>query len=60
MISNEVLEMLKAKGGQLARLAKNYEAARSTAHKQVIENAIRQNMPPAAWLAQYKSEAKAK
>lgn len=55
MLDQQTLEICKACGGQLAAMARNYVAAKSAAHKQAIENAIRQNMPPAAWIAQYQS-----
>lgn len=55
MLDKQTLEICKARGGQLTAMARNYEAAKSAAHKQAIENAIRQNMPPTAWIAQYRS-----
>jgi len=55
MLDQKTLEICKAQGGQLAAMARNYESAKSKAHKKMIENAIRQNMPSNAWLAQYQS-----
>jgi len=60
MLDQKTLEICKAKGGQLAAMARNYEAAKSATHRQVIENAIRQNMPSSAWIAQYQSGKEAK
>lgn len=58
MLDQKTLEICESKGGQLAAMARNYRAAKSAAHKKLIENAIRQNMPISAWIAQYRSEAK--
>jgi len=55
MLDQQTLKICKAAGGQLAAMARNYEAAKSATHKAYIENFIRQNMPSTAWIAQYQS-----
>lgn len=55
MLDQKTLEICKAQGGQLAAMARNYEAEKSKAHKAYIEEFIRQNMPSNAWIAQYQS-----
>lgn len=55
-LSEEVLVLAEARGAQSARLVKNYRAARSSAHRHKIGEALMQNASPDMWLALIESQ----
>lgn len=53
MLSEEVLQICEARGGQWAAMARNYRAARCDAHRALIAQHLMANAPTSAWLAHY-------
>lgn len=48
-----IIQLAKAQGGQMAALARNYQSAKSSAHRQKILDAILANATSQMWLAWY-------
>ncbi len=53
MLSEEVLQICEAQGGQWAAMVANYRAARSDVHRAYIAQHLMANAPTSAWLAHY-------
>lgn len=48
-----IIQLAKARGGQMAALARNYQSAKSSAHRQKILDTIMANATPQMWLTWY-------
>lgn len=59
-LSEKVLALAEARGGQAARMVKNYRAAQSSAHRHKIGDALMQNASGDMWLAHYQAKNGAK
>lgn len=55
-LPESVLDLEFARGGVSKRLAENYRAAKSRAHRQKIGDAIMQNATPQMWVAYYQEK----
>ena len=58
MLTEEVLQICEAKGGQWAAMVRNYRAAKCDAHRALIAQHLMANAPTSAWLAHYRQQAK--
>lgn len=59
-LSEKVLALAEARGGQAARMAANYRAAKSSAHRHKIGDALMANASGEMWLTYYQSKNGAK
>ncbi len=57
MITEQVLQICEAKGGQWAAMARNYRAARGDAHRKLIAQHLMANAATSAWLVHYQQQA---
>lgn len=58
MLTEEVLQICEARGGQWAAMARNYRAAKSDAHRALIARHLMANAPTSAWVVHYQQQAK--
>ena len=56
MITEQVLQICEAKGGQWAAMVRNYRAAKSDVHRAYIAQHLMANAPTLAWLAYYQQQ----